>query len=86
VQVCKDFFPNLYVGFKDPRVRLHVGDGMFTSRYLLVCSTIVMGYRILHPSLKYVAFDFFYINFDHSSYLKYFKNIKESNIYLKFIM
>jgi hypothetical protein len=47
VQVCKDFFPNLYVGFKDPRVRLHVGDGMFKSRYLLVyCSMIVMGYRI----------------------------------------
>ncbi|XBH69378.1 hypothetical protein VPH35_097279 [Triticum aestivum] len=27
IDVCKDFFPDLSVGFKDPRVRLHVGDG-----------------------------------------------------------
>ncbi|GJN38529.1 hypothetical protein PR202_gb27581 [Eleusine coracana subsp. coracana] len=26
IDVCRDFFPNLYGGFKDPRVRLHVGD------------------------------------------------------------
>ncbi|GJM98295.1 hypothetical protein PR202_ga15290 [Eleusine coracana subsp. coracana] len=28
IDVCRDFFPNLYVGFKDPRVRLHVGDAV----------------------------------------------------------
>ncbi|XP_078431212.1 spermidine synthase 3 isoform X2 [Wolffia australiana] len=28
IDVCNDFFPNLSVGFKDPRVRLHVGDAV----------------------------------------------------------
>ncbi|KAL6876341.1 hypothetical protein ACP4OV_012913 [Aristida adscensionis] len=28
IDVCKDFFPKLSVGFKDPRVRLHVGDAV----------------------------------------------------------
>ncbi|XP_050221754.1 spermine synthase isoform X1 [Mercurialis annua] len=28
IDVCKEFFPQLYVGFEDPRVRLHVGDAM----------------------------------------------------------
>lgn len=28
IDVCKDFFPDLSVGFKDPRVRLHVGDAV----------------------------------------------------------
>ncbi|KAI4972176.1 hypothetical protein ZWY2020_003101 [Hordeum vulgare] len=28
IDVCKDFFPRLYVGYKDPRVRLHVGDAV----------------------------------------------------------
>uniref|UniRef100_A0A0D9WQU7 PABS domain-containing protein n=1 Tax=Leersia perrieri TaxID=77586 RepID=A0A0D9WQU7_9ORYZ len=27
IDVCKNFFPQLSVGFKDPRVQLHVGDG-----------------------------------------------------------
>ncbi|KAL5989307.1 hypothetical protein ACLOJK_010197 [Asimina triloba] len=27
IDVCQQFFPDLYVGFEDPRVRLHVGDG-----------------------------------------------------------
>ncbi|XP_077227831.1 spermine synthase-like [Tasmannia lanceolata] len=26
IEVCKQFFPDLYVGFEDDRVRLHVGD------------------------------------------------------------
>ncbi|XP_015571353.2 spermine synthase isoform X2 [Ricinus communis] len=28
IDVCKEFFPELYVGFEDPRVRLHVGDAV----------------------------------------------------------
>ncbi|KAG1335202.1 putative Spermine synthase [Cocos nucifera] len=28
IDVCKEFFPHLSVGFKDPRVRLHVGDAV----------------------------------------------------------
>ncbi|XP_015689619.1 spermine synthase-like [Oryza brachyantha] len=28
IDVCKDFFPDLSVGFKDPRVQLHVGDAV----------------------------------------------------------
>ncbi|KAL6889017.1 hypothetical protein ACP4OV_010043 [Aristida adscensionis] len=28
IDVCKDFFPQLSVGFEDPRVRLHVGDAV----------------------------------------------------------
>ncbi|KAF0932034.1 hypothetical protein E2562_007840 [Oryza meyeriana var. granulata] len=28
IDVCKDFFPQLSVGFKDPHVRLHVGDAV----------------------------------------------------------
>ncbi|CAL4888773.1 unnamed protein product [Urochloa decumbens] len=28
IDVCKDFFPHLSVGFEDPRVRLHVGDAV----------------------------------------------------------
>nr|AUT32283.1 spermidine synthase SPDS [Saccharum hybrid cultivar Co 740] len=28
IGVCKEFFPNLSIGFKDPRVRLHVGDAV----------------------------------------------------------
>ncbi|MQM10829.1 hypothetical protein Taro_043727 [Colocasia esculenta] len=28
IDVCKDFFSNLYVGFGDPRVQLHVGDAV----------------------------------------------------------
>ncbi|EMS48760.1 Spermine synthase [Triticum urartu] len=28
IDVCKDFFPRLYVGYKDPRVKLHVGDAV----------------------------------------------------------
>lgn len=27
-QVSKKFFPELAIGFDDPRVHLHVGDGM----------------------------------------------------------
>ncbi|RWR96475.1 spermine synthase [Cinnamomum micranthum f. kanehirae] len=26
IDVCKEFFPDLYIGFADPRVRLYVGD------------------------------------------------------------
>jgi len=28
IDVCKDFFPQLSVGFEDPRVQLHVGDAV----------------------------------------------------------
>lgn len=28
-QVSRKFFPELSVGFDDPRVQLHVGDGMY---------------------------------------------------------
>ncbi|XP_072986195.1 spermine synthase isoform X1 [Typha latifolia] len=28
INVCKEFFPDLYFGFQDPRVRLHVGDAV----------------------------------------------------------
>ncbi|XP_006656137.1 spermine synthase-like [Oryza brachyantha] len=28
IDVCKDFFPQLSIGFKDPRVQLHVGDAV----------------------------------------------------------
>lgn len=27
-QVAKQFFPNVAIGYEDPRVKLHVGDGM----------------------------------------------------------
>lgn len=30
-QVSKKFFPELAIGFEDPRVHLHVGDGMILS-------------------------------------------------------
>jgi hypothetical protein len=39
-----------------------------------------------HSFLKYLMFDFFNINFDHLYYSRYCKNIKKSNIYLKYIM
>ena len=29
LQVSKKFFPQLALGFEDPRVKLHVGDGIF---------------------------------------------------------
>ena len=35
--VSKKFFPELAVGFEDPRVHLHVGDGMFDNS-LLPCT------------------------------------------------
>ncbi|KAF3333235.1 hypothetical protein FCM35_KLT00926 [Carex littledalei] len=28
IDVCKEFFPDLSIGFEDPRVRLHVGDAV----------------------------------------------------------
>ncbi|KAJ3700249.1 hypothetical protein LUZ61_003954 [Rhynchospora tenuis] len=28
IDVCKEFFPDLSIGFQDPRVRLHVGDAV----------------------------------------------------------
>ncbi|XP_066329136.1 spermine synthase-like isoform X2 [Miscanthus floridulus] len=28
IDICKDFFPHLSVGFEDPRVQLHVGDAV----------------------------------------------------------
>lgn len=31
LQVSKKYFPDLAIGFEDPRVNLHVGDGMDTS-------------------------------------------------------
>jgi hypothetical protein len=34
---------------------------------------------------KYLMFDFFDIKFDHSSYLKYFKNMKNLNIYFWYL-
>lgn len=34
-QVCKQFFPDLSVGFEDPRVRLHVDDGMLKIGFIL---------------------------------------------------
>lgn len=37
LQVSKKFFPELAVGFEDPRVHLHVGDGIQISMSL-VCS------------------------------------------------
>jgi spermidine synthase len=46
IDVCKEFFPNLSMGFKDPRVRLHVGDGMLKIWYLVVFSMIMIGCRI----------------------------------------
>ncbi|KAK1320626.1 Spermine synthase [Acorus calamus] len=27
IDVCKEYFPDLAIGFEDPRVRLHIGDG-----------------------------------------------------------
>jgi len=51
VQVCKEFFPNLSIGYKDPRVRLNVGDGMLQSWYLVVFYMIVIGCRICHYCL-----------------------------------
>jgi spermidine synthase len=50
LQVCKEFFPNLSMGFKDPRVRLHVGDGMLKIWYLVVFSMIMIGCRISYSS------------------------------------
>jgi spermidine synthase len=29
-QVSKQFFPKMAVGFEDPRVTLHIGDGMIS--------------------------------------------------------
>lgn len=35
--MSKKFFPELAVGFEDPRVHLHVGDGMFTAIISFTC-------------------------------------------------
>lgn len=34
LQVSKKFFPELALGFEDPRVNLHVGDGMPKNMFL----------------------------------------------------
>lgn len=34
IDVCKKFFPQLYVGFEDPRVQLHVGDAVEFLRHV----------------------------------------------------
>jgi hypothetical protein len=51
-----------------------------------------MHERVTPSVPKHLTSDFFNTNFDHSSYLKYFKNMKKSNImwfyyimYLKYI-
>lgn len=31
LQVSKQFFPDVAVGYDDPRVNLHIGDGIFTN-------------------------------------------------------
>lgn len=36
LQVSKKYFPDLAIGFEDPRVNLHVGDGMNTFMCCLI--------------------------------------------------
>ena len=36
-QVAKEFFPDVAVGFEDPRVNLHIGDGMWPKLTSVVC-------------------------------------------------
>lgn len=42
-QVCKQFFPDLSVGFEDPRVRLHVDDGMLKIGFILWLSYLLFN-------------------------------------------
>lgn len=41
MQVSKKYFPELAVGFEDPRVRLHIGDGM-DEQYTCPISTVLI--------------------------------------------
>lgn len=67
-QVAKQFFPNVAIGYEDPRVKLHVGDGMIwvddkTNSFLLVffflfafINYLFMGFPFSSPISTGVAF------------------------------
>ncbi|ONM20491.1 Spermidine synthase 2 [Zea mays] len=48
VDVSKQFFPHLAVGFEDPRVSLHIGDGYGVIGFML-CSTEGPAVDFQHP-------------------------------------
>lgn len=61
-QVSKEYFPDVAVGYEDPRVKLHIGDGMHMQKncflmyyftcvcYILICIKTYDFYMILYLS------------------------------------
>lgn len=44
-QISKQYFPEVAVGYEDPRVNLHIGDGMISSFFFLICIPYFRGYQ-----------------------------------------
>lgn len=47
MQVSKKYFPELAVGFEDPRVRLHIGDGMHEQYTCPISTVLILIYGFL---------------------------------------
>lgn len=47
MQVSKTYFPELAVGFEDPRVRLHIGDGMHEQYTCPISTVLILIYGFL---------------------------------------
>lgn len=58
--MSKKFFPELAVGFEDPRVHLHVGDGMFTATISFTCFIKEFFKLVLLLGLLSQLSDFFF--------------------------
>ena len=63
MQVSKQFFPHLAVGFEDPRVSLHIGDGQQHAMFFaydggLLCIIICLCGNDCSRKIGYATFDF----------------------------
>ncbi|CAN4124250.1 unnamed protein product [Withania somnifera] len=67
VEVAKQFFPDVAVGYEDPRVNLHIGDGTINDFVILL--TLLLVLIIVHL-LTYVLGVFFFSCFCRSCFLK----------------
>lgn len=57
LQVSKQFFPSVAVGYEDPRVSLHIGDGIFK---LLLFASYSFG-LLFKLSSKFIFVGFIYV-------------------------
>lgn len=57
-QVSKQYFPNVAVGYDDPRVSLHIGDGNYEQRnqFTKCCFSIIFSHGICSSIFAGVAF------------------------------